>query len=119
LALENLNKAKELFRDIVDLNNYIPLTTSEKTKQDLLNAINQKEKLILLTGEAGSGKSLLLRSVYNDLKDTKKVFFVANPYLEIDSILEMLKNLYLMSNHILIFDDSQILTKETCENMRI
>ena len=117
--MENLNKAKELFRDIVDINNYIPLATSEKTKQDLLNAINQKEKIILLTGEAGSGKSLLLRSVYNELKDTRKVFFVANPYLEIDSILELLKNLDLKSHQILLLDESQLLTPETWENLRI
>ena len=112
-------KAKELFRDVVDLNNYIPLSSSEKTKNDLLFAINQKEKIILLTGEAGSGKSLLLRSVYEELKDKKKVFFVANPYLEINSILELLKSLNLNSHQILLLDESQLLDSETWENLRI
>ena len=62
----NFEKARELFRDVVDLTQYIPLPTSEKTKNDLLFAINQKEKMILLSGNAGSGKSLLLRSVYEE-----------------------------------------------------
>jgi type II secretory pathway predicted ATPase ExeA len=117
--LEKFAKAKELFRDVVDLNNYIPLATSEKTKQDLLNAINQKEKMILLTGEAGSGKSLLLRSVYNELKEKREVFFVSNPYLEIESVLNFLKNLDLNSHQILLFDEAQLLTPETWENLRI
>ncbi len=112
-------EAKELFRDVVDLNFYIPLSTSEKIKNDLLNAINQKEKMIILTGEAGSGKSLLLRSAYHELKNKKKVFFVSNPYLEIDSILSLLKNLDLASHQILLLDESQLLTSQTWENLRI
>jgi type II secretory pathway predicted ATPase ExeA len=119
LDLADFAKAKELFRDVVDLNNYIPLSSSEKTKNDLLFAINQKEKIILLTGEAGSGKSLLLRSVYEELKDKKKVFFVANPYLEINSILELLKSLDLNSHQILLLDEAQLLDSETWENLRI
>jgi len=116
--LEKFAKARELFRDIVDLKNYVPLSTSEKTKQDLLNAINQKEKIVLLTGEAGSGKSLLLRSVYDELKG-KKVFFVSNPYLEIDSILGLLKNLDINDHHILLLDEAQLLESKTWENLRI
>ncbi len=117
--MANFAKAKELFRDVVDLNNYIPLSSSEKTKNDLLFAINQKEKIILLTGEAGSGKSLLLRSVYESLKEQKEVFFVANPYLEINSVLDLLKSLDLKSHHVLLLDEAQLLEGETWENLRI
>lgn len=112
-------KAKELFRDVVDLNNYIPLSSSEKLKIDLLNAINQKEKMILVTGEAGSGKSLLLKNIYEELKKDKKVFFVSNPYLEIDSILKLLKELALDDHEILLLDEAQLLTPQTWENLRI
>ena len=115
----NFAKARELFRDVVDLKNYIPLSTSEKTKNDLLLAINQKEKMILLTGEAGSGKSLLLRNVYEDLKNEKKVFFVSNPYLEINSILSLLKSLDINTHQILLLDEAQLLNSEIWENLRI
>ncbi|WP_456488727.1 ATPase, T2SS/T4P/T4SS family [Caminibacter pacificus] len=111
--------ARELFRDVVDLRNYIPLNTSEKTKQDLINAINQQEKMILLTGAAGSGKSLILRTVYEELKKEKDVFFISNPYLEIDSVLELIKTLGLETHHILLLDEAQLLTPETWENLRI
>jgi type II secretory pathway predicted ATPase ExeA len=117
--LANFDKARELFRDVVDLKHYIPLSTSEKTKNDLLLAINQKEKMILLTGEAGSGKSLLLRNIYEELKNDKKVFFVSNPYLEINSILNLLKSLDINTHQILLLDEAQLLTSETWENLRI
>ena len=112
-------EAKELFRDIVDINKYIPLTSSEKIKIDLLSAINQKEKMILLTGEAGSGKSLLLRSVYEHLKEKKDVFFVSNPYMEVDSILKLIKELDIQKHHILLLDEAQLLKADTWENLRI
>jgi type II secretory pathway predicted ATPase ExeA len=75
--------------------------------------------MILLTGEAGSGKSLLLRKVYEELKDDNKVFFVSNPYLEINSILNLLKSLDINTHQILLLDEAQLLTSETWENLRI
>ena len=113
------NEAKELFRDIVDPEKYIPLTSSEKVKIDLLNAIYQKEKMILLTGEAGLGKSLLLKTVYEQLKNTTDVFFINNPYLEVDSILKLLKELDIQKHHIVLLDEAQLLKSETWENIRI
>ncbi|EDM23915.1 ATP-binding protein [Caminibacter mediatlanticus TB-2] len=113
------SEAKELFRDVVDLNSYIPLTSSEKTKNDLISAIEQKEKMILLTGEAGSGKSLLLKKIYNELQSKKKIFYVTNPYLEINSLLSLLKNIELNVHQILLLDEAQLLNSETWENLRI
>ena len=69
--MANFNKAKEIFRDVVDIKFYVPLSAVEKTKNDLLNALGQREKMIFITGEAGSGKSMILKSVYNILKDKK------------------------------------------------
>ena len=116
--MDKFARAKELFRDIVDINSYIPLPSSEKIKNDLINAINEKEKMILLTGEAGRGKSLLLNSIYNELKN-KNIFFVSNPYLEIESILKILKGLDINEHHILLLDEAQLLTSEIWENLRI
>ena len=115
----NFSEAKELFRDIVDVKNYIPLPSSEKIKMDLLSAIAQKERMILLTGEAGSGKSLLLKSIYYELKDKKDIFFISNPYLEIENVLKILKELDLDSHHIMFLDEAQLLTPQIWENLRI
>jgi len=117
--LAKFNEAKELFRDVVDLNFYIPLASSEKTKNDLINAIEQKEKMILLTGEAGSGKSLLLKKIFSELKTKKKIFYVTNPYLEINALLNLLKNIELNVHQILLLDEAQLLNSETWENLRI
>ena len=48
-------EAKEVFRDIVDLRLYVPLSAIERTKKDLISAIEEREKMIFITGEAGSG----------------------------------------------------------------
>ncbi len=112
-------EAKSLFRDIVDPAQYIPLTSSEKIKIDLLGAINQHEKMILLTGEAGSGKSLLLRTVYEQLKAKTDVFFVSNPYMEVDTVLKLIKELDIQKHHILLLDEAQLLKADTWENLRI
>jgi len=117
--LVRFNEAKELFRDVVDVNNYIPLPSSEAVKNDLLNAINQKEKMIILTGKAGSGKSLLLKSIYKEMKNQNNIFFVSNPYLEIESVLKLLPKLDKDSHYILLLDEAQLLNSEIWENLRI
>jgi len=117
--LEELNKAKELFRDIVEVNNYIPLSSIEKLKDDIIRAINQKEKMIFLYGAAGSGKSMLLKSIYEKLKLEKSVFYISNPYLEINSILSLIKNLNINENYYLFADEAQLLEDSVLENLRI
>jgi len=117
--LANFDKAKEIFRDIVDLNLYVPLPSIEKTKKDLLNAIAQKEKMVFVTGEAGSGKSMILKSIYNQIQKEKKVFYISNPYLEVNTILNILKQLSLNDYQIFLIDEAQLLSEETFENLRI
>ena len=117
--MANFSKAKEVFRDVVDLKFYVPLSAVEKTKKDLLSALEQKEKMIFITGEAGSGKSMILKNVFNELKDKKKLFYISNPYLEINSILSILKQLSLNDYQIFLIDEAQLLSEETFENLRI
>jgi len=117
--LANFDKAKEIFRDIVDLSLYIPLPSIEKTKKDLLNAIAQKEKMVFVTGEAGSGKSMILKSIYNQIQKEKKIFYISNPYLEVNTILNILKQLSLNDYQIFLIDEAQLLSEETFENLRI
>lgn len=116
--MENrFKKAKELFRDIVNVNDYVPLSSSEKAKIDLLSAINSREKIILLTGEAGSGKSMILSSIYENLKD-KNAFFVSNPYVETDIIEDVLAeedDEYIT----LLIDEAQFLEEDLWEQLRI
>ena len=117
--MEELNKAKELFRDIVDVNNYIPLSNIEKLKIDLVSAVEQKEKMIFLYGSAGSGKSMILKSIYEQLKNEKNIFYISNPYLEINAILSLIKNLNINEHYYLFADEAQLLEDSVLENLRI
>jgi type II secretory pathway predicted ATPase ExeA len=118
--LARYNEAKEVFRDIVDLKLYVPLSAIERTKEDLMNAIKQKEKMIFVTGEAGSGKSMILKSIYNELlKESSNIFYFSNPYLEVNTILSILKKLTLDEYQIFLIDEAQLLSEETFESLRI
>jgi type II secretory pathway predicted ATPase ExeA len=114
-----LSETKELFRDIVDVNNYIPLASSEKLKIDLMNTINQKEKMIFLSGPAGSGKSMILKSIYTNFKNNKNIFYISNPYLEINAILNIIKTLDINEYYYLFIDEAQLLEDKVLENLRI
>lgn len=117
--MANFTKAKEVFRDVVDLKYYVPLTAIEKTKKDLLEALELKEKMIFVTGEAGCGKSMILKYVYEELKNRKNIFYISNPYLEINTILSILKQLSLDDYQIFLIDEAQLLSEDTFENLRI
>ncbi len=115
----NFSKARELFRDVVDLNNYVPLQSSEKTKLDLIRAIKQKEKMVFLMSEAGSGKSMMLNLIYEEYNEKYKMFFFSNPFMEIDVILRILKELRRDEHYTFLLDEAQLLSEEVFENLRI
>ena len=115
------SKVKELFRDKVDIDLYVPL--SQKIEIDLLYAIREKEKIVLLYAEAGTGKTFLMKKVYKMLEEKGEeelnIYFVSNPFQEkefLDSIFS-LKESY---KHNLIFvDEAQILDSEMIEKLRM
>ena len=117
--MENsFKKAKEFFRDVVDVKDYVPLSSSEKAKIDLLSAINSKEKMILLTGEAGSGKSMILSAIFKELQSQEKdIAFVSNPYVEINIIKDVLNSEE--GHKILLIDEAQFLEEDLWEQLRI
>ena len=115
----DFQRAKELFQDKIDINLYVPLF--EKIEIDLLYSINQKEKLILVYGEAGNGKSFLLNKIFNSLKDKKKDFdisFISNPFIEDKKLNELLIKEVEKPN-ILFVDEAQILSSNRIEQLRI
>ena len=116
----DFKKAKELFQDKIDINLYVPLF--EKIEIDLLYSINQKEKLILVYGEAGNGKSFLLNKIFDTLKEKKiesNLYFISNPFVESQQIDELLQKELSEKNSILFVDEAQILSEEKIEKLRI
>ncbi|MEO1942024.1 MAG: ATP-binding protein [Campylobacterales bacterium] len=115
----DFKKARELFRDVVETEFYVPLPSQEKVKIDLISTIRQQEKIVLLTGEAGSGKSMILKKIYEELKDEEIIFFVSNPYSEIEGILDLLRKVKPEKAQTFLIDEAQLLSAENWENLRI
>jgi len=114
--------AKELFRDKVDISLYIPLYT--KLEVDMMYAINEKEKMILLYGEPGTGKSFLINKVFNNLKEKNNdfndfyIYYINNPIQEVNT-LEKLLILDPPKHRILFIDEAQTLSMEKIETLRM
>ena len=115
----DFKEAKELFRDKIDTSLYVPL--SQKTEIDLTYGIYEKEKMILIFGEAGNGKSFLMRRIYENLKSKDndfEIYFISNPFEEKTALDEIF--LLETDNHRIVFiDEAQILSEEKIERLRM
>jgi replication-associated recombination protein RarA len=113
-------KAKELFRDKIDISLYIPL--SKKLEIDLMYAISEKEKMILLYGEAGNGKSFLMNKVYDVLKKKNtesELYFIYNPIEEEEILNDLLKLSDNQKHKVIFIDEAQTLSSEKVETIRM
>lgn len=111
--------AKELFRDKIDINLYVPL--SQKMEIDLTYSIVEKEKIILVFGEAGNGKSFLMKKIHQNLleKDNDfKLYFISNPFEESEAIDELFI-LESEEHRVVFIDEAQTLTEEKIERLRM
>jgi len=70
--------AKNVFVDSVDLDDYIELGASQAAYKQLESSIYKPIKMILLFGKPGTGKSILLNRIANQLKD-KEIYYFDTP----------------------------------------
>jgi type II secretory pathway predicted ATPase ExeA len=113
------DKAKELFRDKVDISLYIPL--SKKLEIDMMYAIKEKEKMILVYGEAGNGKTFLMKRVYATLKEKNidsELYFIDNPVEEEEKLIKFLKE-ESVNPKIIFIDEAQTLSLDKLEMLRM
>ena len=115
----NFQEVKKLFKDEINMGLYVPL--SEKIEIDLMYAIYEKEKMILISGEAGNGKSFLMRKIYENLLSKNKefkIYFISNPFEEGDVIDELF--LLNFDEQVVVFiDEAQTLSDEKIERLRM
>ena len=70
-----------------DTSYYFSTKNYQEGLNTLLYAIHAREGFIKVTGEVGTGKTMLCRKLISSLDETFKVAYVPNPYLEPQSLL--------------------------------
>jgi thymidine kinase len=74
--------SKDVFLDTVNAKDYIQLDRVSSIYQSLKDSVNKPLKMILLYGKPGTGKSMFLTKLYNDLSTTKIVYLYNTPILD-------------------------------------
>ena len=74
--------SKNVFLDTVNARDYIQVDRVSTIYQSLKDSVNKPLKMILLYGKPGTGKSMFLTKLYNDLSTTKTVHLYQTPILD-------------------------------------
>ena len=74
--------SKNVFLDTVNAKDYIQLDRVSSIYQSLKDSVNKPLKMILVFGKPGTGKSMFLTKLYNDLSSTKIVYLYNTPILD-------------------------------------
>ena len=71
--------AKNVFIDSIEIDDYIALDSSIASYKQLQHSIEKPLKMILVFGRPGTGKSILLNYLYENLKYQKDIHYFATP----------------------------------------
>lgn len=74
--------SKDVFLDIVNPEDYIQIDRVSRIYQTLKDSVKKPLKMILLYGKPGTGKSMLLSKLYNDIASSMLVFIYQTPILD-------------------------------------
>lgn len=76
------NSSRDVFLDIVNASDYIQLDRVSTLYQSLKNSIKKPLKMILLYGKPGTGKSMFLSKLYQDLSPSQSIYLYQTPILD-------------------------------------
>jgi len=135
--------AKECFIDEINLDTYIELPGSMMAYEELELAFEKPFKLMLLFGEPGTGKSLLLKRIFEKKKYQKEIHFIESPLLneeeffrklfdiliqkpmpkntkiDFNTFVEFCKVIKGQREIIILLDEAQLYPKKLLEQIRI
>ncbi|MEA1956415.1 MAG: ATP-binding protein [Campylobacterota bacterium] len=87
--------SRNAFLDKVQASDYIQIDRVSTIYSSLKDSINKPIKMILLYGKPGTGKSMFLNKLYQDLKTSKKIFLYKTPILDEHEFYKLLaQNLF-------------------------
>jgi len=73
---------KNIFVDTIDVEEYIELESALYSYNRLLDSVSRPLKMILLFGRPGTGKSVLLNRIYQNLKYQREIHYFDAPSIE-------------------------------------
>ncbi|HIC44327.1 MAG TPA: ATP-binding protein, partial [Sulfurimonas sp.] len=82
--------SKEVFLDIVDAKEYVQLDRVSSLYHSLKDSVKKPLKMILLYGKPGTGKSMMLNKLYEDLREQQKVVMYHTPLVDETEFLKSL-----------------------------
>lgn len=74
--------SKDVFLDTVNSKDYIQLDRVSTIYQSLKNSVKKPLKMILLYGKPGTGKSMFLSKLYEDLSSSQRIVLYQTPILD-------------------------------------
>jgi len=78
------------FRSSPDTEYYYPSNIHNLALKNLLYAIQSENGFILISGEPGTGKTLLLRTLISQLESYSHISFIMDPTIQHDDLLRMI-----------------------------
>jgi len=82
--------SKNVFLDVVDSSDYIELNRIAAIYDSLKQSVQEPLKMILLYGKPGTGKSMMLSKLHEDLSQTQKIFLYKTPILDESEFYKLL-----------------------------
>ena len=76
------SSSRDVFLDTVNANDYVQLDRVSTIYQSLKSSVKKPLKMILLYGKPGTGKSMFLSKLYQDLSKTQKIYYYMTPILD-------------------------------------
>jgi len=82
--------SKDVFLDTVYAEGYVQLDRVSTIYQSLKDSIKKPLKMILLYGKPGTGKSMFLTKLYQDLSDSRNIHYYKTPILDESEFYKLL-----------------------------
>ena len=82
--------SRNVFIDTVNSKDYIQLDRVSTIYQSLKDSIKKPLKMILLYGKPGTGKSMFLKKLYNDLSASQEIYLYETPILDESEFYKLL-----------------------------